>query len=92
MGSFGLQAASSGADDALDWHGEPVDCDACAHRALLAEGRCRKGWSCVLDRRIKHIDRFLRANPELADTYLDHPYFELRAVAVNMPGCSGSRL
>lgn len=70
------------ADDALDWRGQPIHCEQCAHQALLAQARCRKGHSCVMDRRIKHIDRFFRSVPHLADSHLDHPYFELRAVAV----------
>lgn len=68
-------------DPALDWLGLPVDCHTCPHRAFLEDGQCRPAHTCILDRRIKHMDRFLRKHQSMADGFLDHPYFELRAVA-----------
>ena len=53
----------------------------CERRAELAHGRCRLGHACVHDRYARRIDRFFRWNPHLAKDYLDHPYFETRAVA-----------
>jgi hypothetical protein len=41
-------------------------------------GLYAKGKACIRDRR---VERFLRGNPDLADQYLDHPYFEVRAGA-----------
>ena len=37
--------------------------------------------SCVHDRYAKRIDRFFGTNPNLAIQYINHPYFEVRAVA-----------
>lgn len=66
---------------AVDWQGGALDCAACPHRELLAAGRCKPAQACVADRYAKRIDRFFAWNPGLADTYLAHPYFEVRAVA-----------
>ncbi len=68
-------------DEARDWQGQPIDCRACPQRALLATDRCAVSRACVLDRYARRIDRFFAWNPELANGYLDHPYFEVRAVA-----------
>jgi len=68
-------------NQARTWDGSEVRCDACAHRALLAESRCRLRMACVEDRYARRIDRFFEWNPELANAGLDHPYFEVRAVA-----------
>lgn len=68
-------------DKALDWLGNPVDCDGCAHRARLAEGRCEPLRACVQDRYAKRIQRFFQWNDDLAGEHLDHPYFEVRANA-----------
>ena len=66
---------------ALDWQGQSINCDACAHRDRLALGTCAPLRSCVNDRYAKRIDRFFGTNPGLASQYIDHPYFEVRAVA-----------
>lgn len=66
---------------ALDWLGNAVDCDKCPHAAMRAEGHCQKTHSCVQDRRNKRIERFFIDNPDLADSYLEHPYFEVRTIA-----------
>ncbi len=68
-------------DEAIDWLGQPVSCDACVHRELLAEGRCRPKRACIHDRYARRIDRFLGLNPEISNGYLAHPYFEVRAIA-----------
>ena len=39
------------------------------------------GRICVRDKRSKRIDGFFASNPELAGDYLDHLYFEVRALA-----------
>ncbi|MGE5321121.1 MAG: 4Fe4S-binding leucine-rich repeat protein [Hyphomicrobiaceae bacterium] len=65
----------------VDWQGCALDCAACACHGLQAQGRCRIGHACVVDRYAKRIDRFFSWNPELARDYLAHPYFEVRAVA-----------
>ena len=68
-------------DEARDWEGRLLDCSACEQFANQAEGRCRLGHACVQDRYARRIDRFFRWNPKLAQEYITHPYFEVRAVA-----------
>ena len=68
-------------DEAKDWQGNELDCAGCAHCALTARGRCVLKHACVLDRYARRIDRFFAWNPTLANDYLSHPHFELRAVA-----------
>ncbi len=68
-------------DEARDWQGQEVDCAACAHLALSGGGRCRLKHACVNDRYARRIDRFFNWNPGLADSYLGHPHFEVRAIA-----------
>lgn len=68
-------------DEAIDWRGAPVDCDACAHRDRLPEGKCAPLKACAHDRYARRIDRFFDWNPDLARDYLAHPYFEARACA-----------
>lgn len=65
----------------LDWQGKPVDCQACAHADLHACGGCSRGEACVQDRYSRRIFSFFERNPELADQYLGHPYFEVRTLA-----------
>lgn len=64
-----------------DWLGRDIDCVSCIHNALRAAGRCGPAHACVQDRYAKRIDRFFAWNRGLANDYLDHPYFEARAVA-----------
>lgn len=67
----------------MDWQGGPVDCANCAYRDLRArDGGCEPGHACMQDAYARRIDRFFRWNPELADAQLQHPYFEVRAIAV----------
>jgi hypothetical protein len=68
-------------EEARDWQGRLLDCSGCERRAELEQGRCRLGHACVHDRYARRIDRFFRWNPLLAKDYLEHPYFETRAVA-----------
>ena len=68
-------------DEARDWQGNEVDCHACAHFALSAAGGCRLKHACVNDRYARRIDRFFNWNPALADGYVRHPHFEVRAIA-----------
>ena len=68
-------------DEAIDWLGSPVSCEGCEHESLLAEERCSPKHACIHDRYARRIDRFFARNPELANRYLDHPYFEVRAIA-----------
>jgi len=65
----------------LDWQGQPVRCRDCAHFSLNREGLCRKGAACVRDRRARRVDGFFKKHPQLANNYLDHSYFEVRAMA-----------
>ncbi len=67
--------------EARDWQGNPVQCDGCHHRDLLASGGCKPRWACVNDRYARPIDRFFARNSGLAPDYLTHPYFEVCAVA-----------
>lgn len=67
--------------ETLDWLGQPVRCRSCPHEVMHRDGRCRKGSACVRDRRAKRVERFFGEHPSLADDYLDHPYFEVRAIA-----------
>jgi len=68
-------------DEARDWLGEEVDCKSCAHRALLSAGGCRLKHACVNDRYARRIDRFFNWNPGLANSYVSHSHFEVRAIA-----------
>lgn len=65
-----------------DWLGHQLHCQGCRHEALHRDGRCRRGRVCVRDARARRIERFFMENPGSADGYLDHPYFEVRALAV----------
>lgn len=65
----------------VDWLGRSLECGSCVNQGLLTEGKCQLAFSCVFDRYAKRIDRFFRWNPGLANDYLEHPYFEVRAVA-----------
>lgn len=66
----------------VTWDGHPIVCADCRYAALLETGRCEPGRSCMQDRYARRIDRFFRRNPELGTGELDHPYFEVRAIAV----------
>ena len=68
-------------DEAIDWQGRQVDCRPCAHRDLNESGRCALKHACVRDRYARRIDRFFSWNPALSNAYLDHPHFEVRAIA-----------
>jgi hypothetical protein len=68
-------------DEAIDWLGNAVECDACAHRDRLGGGRCKPLRACVHDRYARRIDRFFDWNPDLARNYVTHAYFEVRACA-----------
>lgn len=69
----------------LTWQGQPIDCGTCPHADMRAElgveNGCERGHSCVQDAYARRIDRFFRAHRELANQHLDHPYFEVRAIA-----------
>ncbi|WFU80404.1 4Fe4S-binding leucine-rich repeat protein [Bradyrhizobium sp. CIAT3101] len=68
-------------DEARNWQDDPIDCTRCAHVDLKTSGRCQPKQACINDRHAQRIDRFFDSNPELADSYLAHPYFEVRAIA-----------
>jgi LRV protein FeS4 cluster/Leucine rich repeat variant len=65
----------------VTWRGEAIDCARCPHAAERDGGLCEPGRSCVQDRYARRIDRFFRLHPERANEHLDHPYFEVRAIA-----------
>jgi hypothetical protein len=66
---------------ALDWQGREVCCDGCVHRELRREDGCQQKHVCVQDRSSARIEEFFKQNPVLANEYLAHPYFEVRAAA-----------
>jgi hypothetical protein len=68
-------------DEARDWLGDEINCRSCDHRALAAAGGCRLKHACVHDRYARRIDRFFNWNPQLANSYVAHPHFEVRAIA-----------
>ncbi len=68
-------------NEAIDWQGRPISCRGCSHENLLSEERCQPRHACVHDRYARRIDRFFDWNPGLANAYLTHPYFEVRAIA-----------
>ncbi|MHB1743211.1 MAG: 4Fe4S-binding leucine-rich repeat protein [Acidobacteriaceae bacterium] len=68
-------------DEALDWQGNKLCCDGCVHRELIREDLCRKRHVCVQDRSPSRIAQFFKSNPSLANEFLTHPYFEVRAAA-----------
>ena len=72
---------TSDIDEAVDWQGNEVDCEACVHRGLAGEGRCVLKRACVRDRYARRVARFFAWNGALANDYLAHPYFEVRALA-----------
>lgn len=76
-----VHRAPAGDIPVRDWQGQPVDCSRCPHRALRDEGGCEPGHSCMQDAYARRIDRFFRAHRDLAGQHLDHPYFEVRAIA-----------
>ncbi|MBD3814093.1 MAG: hypothetical protein IE917_18080 [Betaproteobacteria bacterium] len=69
------------APPAIDWLGNPVSCRDCPHEENRVSGLCDLGRACVRDLRSRRIDRFFSINPGLADSYLDHPFFEVRSIA-----------
>jgi hypothetical protein len=68
-------------EKALDWQGREVCCNGCVHRELIHEDRCRQKHVCVQDRSPSRIEEFFKTNPGLANDFLSHPYFEVRAAA-----------
>lgn len=68
-------------EQALDWQGHEVCCDGCVHHDLVGEQRCRHKHICVQDRSPSRIEQFFKTNPSLANEFLAHPYFEVRAAA-----------
>ncbi|MBI4721377.1 MAG: LRV FeS4 cluster domain-containing protein [Chitinivibrionia bacterium] len=72
---------TSDIDESIDWQGKEINCESCAHLALSAKDRCRLKHACVHDRYARRIDRFFDWNPSLANGYIDHPHFEVRAIA-----------
>ncbi|MBK6744789.1 MAG: (Fe-S) protein [Hydrogenophilales bacterium] len=59
-----------------------ADCSACVHRhSLLASGRCEPGDVCLVAHSGRQIDRFLRRNPEYAESCLTDAFWERRAIA-----------
>ena len=66
---------------AVDYLGKAVNCATCPYRDLQQQRRCELQRACIQDRYAKRIDRFFAWNRELANTSLQHPYFEVRAVA-----------
>ena len=71
--------------EARHWSGAALDCSTCAQRDLLQQPSgqgCQPGHACLHDAYARRISRFLSWHPGLADAQLQHPYFEVRAIAV----------
>src|SRR2546430_713228 len=69
-------------DEAIDWQGNDIHCVGCAHEALSSVPLgCKLKHACVHDRYARRIDRFFNWNPDLANSYVTHPHFEVRAIA-----------
>jgi hypothetical protein len=68
-------------EKAFDWQGHEVCCSGCVHRELTQEDRCKEKHICVQDRSPMRIQEFFKTNPGLANEFLSHPYFEVRAAA-----------
>ncbi len=73
--------APSGDIPVFDWQGQPLTCAGCAHQSERAQLGCELGHSCMQDAYARRIDRFFHQHPELALQHLQHPYFEVRAIA-----------
>jgi len=71
-------------DEAIDWLGNEIHCEGCDHQDLAALGRCVLKHACVNDRYARRIDRFFDWNPSLANNYITHPHFEVRAIAAKL--------
>jgi hypothetical protein len=75
------------ADDdipAVDTAGRAITddtCAACGHATLRAQQACEPGRRCVQDVYARRIANFFSAHPLLAAGHLQHPYFEVRAIA-----------
>ncbi|MBH2010923.1 MAG: hypothetical protein I8H71_14575, partial [Xanthomonadaceae bacterium] len=66
------------------WQGGPLQCGDCCHAALRTqpgEQGCEPGHACMQDVYARRIDRFFNWHPDLGDAQLEHPYFEVRAIA-----------
>jgi HEAT repeat protein len=68
-------------EKAFDWQGREICCSGCVHRELTLEDRCKQKHICVQDRSPLRIEEFFKTNPGLANEFLSHPYFEVRAAA-----------
>ncbi|HET9953486.1 MAG TPA: 4Fe4S-binding leucine-rich repeat protein, partial [Polyangiaceae bacterium] len=66
---------------AVDWQGNPIRCEDCPCHRAEARAQCEPRHACVQDRYALRISRFFTWNPRLADNWLTHPYFEVRAIA-----------
>lgn len=67
--------------EAVDFQGQPVSCESCICSKAETSVRCELGQACVHDRYSLRIARFFTWNQRQADLWLDHPYFEVRAIA-----------
>ena len=72
--------STEGPPKAMDWQDQPLDCATCRNADLRAAGRCKPEHACAFDRYSKRIARFFSWNPATAEQYVNHPYFEVRAI------------
>ena len=79
--SRGIMVSFAEREAATDWTERPFSCQDCRHLEMRASGRCMLGRLCVRDARARELDAFFAADPQQAGAYLDHVYFEVRALA-----------
>lgn len=70
-----------GGPPAVDWQGQPIRCETCPCHEVRSGVRCERAHACVQDRYSLRVGRFFSWNPQVADDWLAHPYFEVRAIA-----------
>ena len=62
-------------------------CAGCVYYPEFLNGlRCKPGDACIRAHSGRQIDRFMRANPELAINYLNDLFWERRAIAARYAG------
>lgn len=55
--------------------------DGCVYREMVHQSLCQLKHLCVVDRTPARFEHFFKANPGLANQFLSHPNFEVRATS-----------